>query len=415
MSAERFDVIVVGGGPGGTSTGIMLAKRGYKVLLLERERFPRFHIGESLLPALWDLWDELGVTAEMEAVGFVIKQGINFAMFEPPTEIALLTGEFPRYFQRPYTYHVERARYDQIMLEHARRCGVDAREEWTVEDVLFEGDRCVGVVAGPNGQPGQPYHAPMVVDATGRNCLMSRKLGWRKPDPTLNKLSHFTHYQGADPRDHDGTTMTEIHSIDGGWIWYIPLTGDIVSVGAVLDAKAFGSQKGPQARFDHAVAGCPKIREWVEGARQTIDMHTISNISYLNDSFVGNGFVLVGDASMFVDPIFSAGVTIAVRGGIFAAECIHDCFQRGDFSAERMSPYEARIRLPMSRIFRMIYNWYGILEKKDPNNLIARSRRVPLLRERLIVLFSGGYDKIDMEAILQAAGADAQGNPLQPA
>lgn len=404
MNAEQFDVIVVGGGPGGTSTATMLAKRGHKVLLLERERFPRFHIGESLLPALWDLWDELGVTAEMEAAGFVIKQGINFSMFEPPTEIALLTGEFPRFFQRPYTFHVERARFDVIMLEHARRCGVDAREEWNVADVLFEGDRCVGVVAGPVGQPAQPYHAPMVVDATGRNCLISRKLRWHTLDPTLNKLSHFAHFRGAWRRDNDGTTMTDIHSIEDGWIWYIPLADDIVSVGAVLDARAAGGNKGPRARLDEAVASCPKVREWLAGAQQTIDVHTISNISYLNDCFVGDGFVLVGDASMFVDPIFSAGVTIATRGGIFAAEAIHGCFEHGDFSAERLTPYEVKIRLPMSRIFKMIRNWYGILAKKDPNNLIARSRTVPLLRERLIVLFSGGYDKVDMEAILRAAG-----------
>jgi len=135
----------------------------------------------------------------------------------------------------------------------------------------------------------------------------------------LNKLSHFTHFRGAWRRDNDGTTMTDIHSIEDGWVWYIPLADDIVSVGAVLDAKAAGGTKGPQARFDQAIAGCPKVREWVAGAQQTMGMHTISNISYLNDCFVGNGFVLVGDASMFLDPIFSAGVTIAVRGGIFAA------------------------------------------------------------------------------------------------
>jgi FAD-dependent halogenase len=414
MNQEQFDVVVAGGGPAGSSAATILAKAGHRVLVLEKERFPRFHVGESLLPAGWDLWDRLGVTAAIEQGGFVVKQGANFGMFNQPEQVTLLTAEYPEYFQRPYTYHVERAKFDELLLNNAIRAGAEVRQEWTVADVIMEGDQAVGVMAGPNGETPHEIRARVVVDATGRSCLLSRKLGWRKPDPNLNKVSHYAHFVGAKRKDNKDpefpdSTMTDIHTIDGGWIWYIPLSNDVVSVGVVLDAKFAGHLKGPQARFDYAVANCPLVSEWMAGSRQTTEMHTISNISYLNDSFVGDGFVMIGDASMFVDPVFSAGVTIAIRGGIFAADCIHEALIQNDVRAQRFRPYEEKIRVPMGRIFKMIRNWYGILEKKDmANNIFTRSRRVPLLRERLIVLLSGGYDKVDLEAILKAAAESEQ-------
>lgn len=413
-TSERFDVVVIGGGPGGASAGAFLARNNLNVLVLEREKFPRFHIGESLLPAGWELWEKIGVTRDIEAAGFVLKQGIMFGMFQHP-EVKLLTAEYPDYFVHPWTFHVERAKFDEILLNNARKQGATVREEWTVKEVLFEGDQAVGVLAGPNGEAPRRIEARMVVDASGRDCMLARKMGWRKPDPVLNKIAHFTHFKGAFRRDSrdvvdigpvfEGSVTTDIYTIDNGWIWYIPLSNDIVSVGAVLDARhARSLGETPQERFDRACAAEPTITKFIQGSRQVMEMKTISNISYLNEQFVGNGFALVGDASMFVDPIFSAGVTLAMRGGVYAGECILDCFAHNDFSAERMRPYEKRIKHPMHSIFKMIYNWYTILDKKDANNIINRARQIPLLRERFIVLLSGGYDKMDLERILVAAG-----------
>ncbi|QSA96320.1 NAD(P)/FAD-dependent oxidoreductase [Methylococcus sp. EFPC2] len=415
MREEHFDVAVIGGGPGGASAATILARAGKRVVLFERSRFPRFQIGESLLPAGWDLWRRLGVTEKIEAEGFTVKQGTTFGMFNEKPDVVLLTAEYPDYFERPYTYHVERARFDEILLDHAAECGVEVRQEWSVQDVLFEGERAVGVLAGPNGETPAPIHAQVVVDASGRACHIARKLGWLRPHPELNKIAHYSHFTGAFRRDpHDVVSVgeviedsvtTDIHTIEGGWLWYIPLKNGITSVGAVLDAR-FAKTLGaaPQERFDRAVQSCDCVREWMKDARQAMELKTVSSIAYMNDCFHGAGFVLVGDASMFIDPVFSAGVTLALRGGVYAADAILDGFAHGnDFSAARLGAYEDRIREPMERIFKMIYNWYRILDQKDANNIILRARQMPMLRERFIVLLSGGYDKVSMAQILAAA------------
>ena len=408
---ERVDVVVIGGGPGGASVATVLAEAGLQVLVLERERFPRYHVGESLLPALWELWDRLGVTATIEAAGFVPKQGIRFGMFEDPEDVLLLTAEHPEYFPRSYAYHVDRARFDALLLENARAKGAEVRQGWTVSDVVLRDGWATGVLAAPNGETPRPIEASVVVDATGRDCLIARKMGWRRPDPALNKVAHYTQFAGVSQqpaaglppaaRRLPGSATTDIHTVEGGWLWYIPLPGDVASVGVVLDAHRSGRLGGsPQTIFERALAECERLRAPLTGARQLLPVETVSGISYINESFVGNGFVLVGDASMFVDPIFSAGVTLAIRGGVYAADCILDAFQQGDFSAARLRPYESRIRQPMDRIFEMIRHWYAILEERRPNDMIRRARDIPWLRERLIVLLSGGYEKIDLESFL---------------
>jgi halogenation protein CepH len=409
MVAERYDVVVAGGGPAGSAAATTLVQRGYKVALFERERFPRFHIGESLLPGLWDLWASLGVTERLDDMRFPLKQGVNFSLPGVDGDIAFRTDEYPEYFPRPYAFHVDRARFDQTLLNHARKTGVEVYEGWSVEEVHFDGGKATGFTVRSDDGTTHRVAASAVVDATGRNCLLARRLSWRKPDPALNKLAYFTHFRGAHvPLTPEGNVMTDIHAIPGGWIWYIPLPNDVVSVGTVLDTETLRQSgvKGVEERFRQGIARSPRILKWIEGSEQVEPMHTISNISYLNDSFVGDGFVLVGDAACFVDPIFSAGVTLAMRGGIFAAEALDEGLKRGDVSADALRVYEQRIRKPMERIFALIYSWYEILKRGDANNIFVRSRRIPILREKLVVLLSGGYDKADLRSFLVEAGKE---------
>jgi FAD-dependent halogenase len=400
------DVIVIGAGPAGSSSAILLRQRGYRVIVLEREVFPRFVVGESLLPAAWDLWEKLGVRERIERTDYPVKRGVLFRIedTQETSEFLIRTDEFPEYFTRPYTYHVDRAHFDQSLVERAVEVGADVRQGWEVQDALFDGDRAVGVRAvDPEGRR-HNLGARFVIDASGRRTLLATRLGRRYKNPDLLKVAYYTHFAGGGARRaDDGSTVTDIHSTEGGWVWYIPLRDDTVSVGVVLDAAFVQAQKsGPQALFDRALEGDEVIRKWLDGARQKLELKKISSISYLADSFVGDGFVLVGDAAMFIDPIFSAGVMLAMRSADYAVEIIAKALETGDVSGAALAPYEERIRKPIQKMQSIILNWYRIMQQKNRNHIFRLSQTAPLLREQLVVLLSGGYDKADLDAFLEA-------------
>jgi halogenation protein CepH len=271
-----------------------------------------------------------------------------------------------------------------------------------VTEVLFEGARAVGVAYTDRTGQRREVASKVVVDATGRSTLLAGHLKRRYANPKLRKAAFYTHFRGADWRaNDDGSTVTDIHATDGGWLWCIPLRDRVTSIGLVVDGaflKARGEQT-PEELFQAAIAGNAEFAAWLAGAEQTMPLHRVPSISYLNDDFVGDGFVMIGDAALFVDPIFSAGVTIATRAGDFAADVISAALKAGDTSAAAFKPYEEKIRQPIEKIGKMIVNWYKIMEHGDRSNIFEWTRRMPALRERLVVLLSGGYDKVDLDAI----------------
>src|SRR6266540_278506 len=405
------EVVVIGGGPAGSSCAILLAMRGHRVVLLERDSFPRFMIGESLLPAAWDLWDRLGVRDRIEDAGYPVKRGVLFRIEDTEGfhEFLIRTDEFPQYFVRPFTFHVDRAHFDRMLLTRAREVGVDVRERHNVKDVIFDGSRATGVsYLDPVGQA-STIEAPVVVDASGRRTLLATKLGRRYANPDLVKAAYYAHFEGAGRRlADDGSTVTDIHSTEGGWIWYIPLRRDVVSVGVVLDtAYVQAAPRGRDELFRHAVQNDDQISAWLSGARQCFEIKAIPSISYLSHSFVGDGFLMVGDAAMFIDPIFSAGVMLAMRGAEFAAEVISRGLRSGDVSSETFLPYEKRIRKPIAKMHKIITNWYDIMASRDRNHIFRLSQQAPLMREQLVVLLSGGYDKADMDVFLRETNSAA--------
>ncbi len=392
-----FDVIVIGGGPAGASCATFLAQAGQTVVLLEKAVFPRYSVGESLLPAVWDLLDALGVTEMVEASCYPIKAGVRFRL-HADREYLLRTNEFPQYFSRPFAVHVDRDHFDRLLLDNARDKGVDVRQGCAVAQVLFENERAVGVEL-EHGKGS--LRAPVVVDATGRATLLASRLGRRYNNPKLKKVSYYTIFEGAGRELLEHCVVTDIHTTEGGWIWYIPLRNDRASVGVVLDA-AFVKQQtdDPEAQFARALAANGTLSGWLAGATQAMPLERLPAISYLSDDLVGDGFVMIGDAALFVDPIFSAGVTIAIRSAQFAAEAIVAGLASGDTSAAALKVYETRLRKPLEKIYQMILNWYEILDSDDRDHFFELSRKLPMLRERLIVLLSGGYDKLDMDALL---------------
>ncbi len=353
--ADGYDVVVVGGGPGGSTTGAFLARAGRRVLLFEREPFPRFHVGESLLPATLPILDRLGVHGTIAERGFQKKIGATFHDQE--------TGlEHTFYFLRDkpwpsYSYQVPRADFDALLLDHARKLGVDVRQPATVESVAFDADG-VTVGAVSHGQRTET-RARFLVDASGRAGLLAQKVGRRERVPNLGKVALFAHWRGAwrAPAPDEGNIR--IYVFENGWFWWIPLHEDRTSVGCVMHAKTVREWAGPRdALYLEMIRRCRKVAEHLDGAERVTDIHREANFSYRNEPVVGDRFLAVGDAIAFVDPIFSGGLHIAVQSGELAAQEIDRALADGRFEARRFRRYERRVWAGLRPFFKFIHKYY---------------------------------------------------------
>lgn len=353
-----FDVIVAGGGPAGSSTANFLRQRNYRVLVLERERFPRFHIGESLLPFTNDLWKELGVYEKMDAT-YIHKPGAMFVHEESG-------AEFTYYFDtavrpgRPYAFQVKRAEFDQMLLEHAASLGAEVRQETQVDDVKFEPDGVTVRATGPSG--GYEVRAPMFVDATGRDAMMANRRRNKIPDDlvTTNVAVHCM-YSGVDRSGAPAEGNIIIGLFDGGWWWLIPFKDGDTSVGIVLEKRFTKVNRGasPAEMYAAALEATPHLRHRLRDAKAILPVGTQGNWSYRSREFYGDRLLCVGDAAAFVDPLFSTGVLLAVNGAKFAAERIDDAFKAEDFSAARLAPYQDQCLAGMEIFKRLVHEFYA--------------------------------------------------------
>lgn len=408
MSIQKgsdYDVIIVGGGPAGSTAGTLLAQLGHRVLIVEKEIFPRFHIGESLLPATWEIWQRLGFVEKM-AKNFAPKPGVLFTIHNDEQHMFSM-DEARDLLYRPYAFHVRRSEYDKLLLDHAREHGVEVWDGAAVKDVLFDGQRAEGVVVAKKDGQVRRVMAPVIVDATGRETLLARKMGWLRPDPTLNKVAYFTHYKGAYNMTATEPVPTYIFGLEAAWLWYIPMNDDITSVGVVMDMNhpRHRERDNSTALLADFVKDCPTITNWLEGATPTERVRGIPNISYINERFTGDGFVMIGDAAMFVDPIFSSGVYLAMRSAQIAADTIHAAFEKGDFSQAFLSSYEQELRQHQKTIFGMIRNWYKLLESESPEMAVksfSRVARSPLMRRNfLLTVVAGLFKKGDIVPLME--------------
>lgn len=352
----RREVVVVGGGPAGAATAGFLARAGRDVLVLERERFPRFHIGESLLPASVPILRRLGVAERLDEVGFQRKWGAHFA-FRRLGKVRSI--EFARAIGAPAAraWQVRRADFDQLLLEHARSLGAEVREQTAVRQVLVEGTRAVGVEL----EDGSVIEAAVVVDATGRDTLLGAQLGLRERDPVLRQAALFAHFEGPGPDlGRDGGDILVV--ADGGsWWWLIPLDAGTTSVGVVLPAEAMRARGGRSLEelFDQLVAGIPEVAEPLGRARRSSQVWPAADFSYRLRSFSGDGWVAVGDAGAFLDPVFSSGVHLALDGAEGAAAVIaKGLARRGTVLASDFARWERRLRRGLDRFRRFIVGFY---------------------------------------------------------
>lgn len=357
VEAQRYDVLVIGGGPGGSAAATYLGRAGRKVLLLEKEVFPRFHIGESLLPYNTEIFEEMGVLPTLMQEGFPRKFGAQFHLGNglKSTLFVFSEGRFTRQHE---AIQVERAKFDHILLKHARASGTDAREGWTVTKYVNEAD-CICVEArSPEGTK-EKFSAEYLIDASGRGNLTGNQDGLRVVHPNLKKLAvfgHFNHVQ-LDPGPKAGDTV--IVRLDNKWFWVIPLSAEKTSVGCVMDGEEFARMKmKPEAVFQHWVETSAVMRQRMKHAELVGPIYTTSDFSYKNTRFVGPRLLRVGDAAGFMDPIFSAGVYLAMYSGRLGALAVLDALQTPNRAQTFLRQYEKKVFRAMEAYWELVENYY---------------------------------------------------------
>jgi len=352
------DVAVIGGGPAGASTAIYLRQHGYHTVVLEKLRFPRFHIGESLLPANRSLFDELGIHDEVKTRGYPTKFGAEFVS---------QCGDHVRkfYFREALlpvgttAYQVLRSDFDHIVLNRARAVGADVREQAAVTEVTPKDDG-FDVTVEPKGADSYRLHARVLVDASGQDTFLSSRLHLKEVDEDHRRFAVFSHFRGVErSRGEDAGNIRIIPFGEGHWFWVIPLRDDLTSVGAVVTKEVLREHRDDiESYFEATIEATPALTRRMSHAERVEPVRAIADFSYESTQYAGKRFLIVGDAAAFVDPVFSAGVLMAMSSAKDAAKAIHTAFQTNDFSARALKSYDREHRRKLRIMSRLIRAYY---------------------------------------------------------
>jgi len=355
----NYDAIVIGGGPAGSTAAAILAQKGRKVVLLEKEKFPRYHIGESLLPYGFFTLERLGVLDKIKKSHFVKKFSVQFVSEDG-------RSSQPFYFhthlkhEAAQTWQVLRSELDQMLLDNAREKGAEVIEEITAREPIRENGAIQGVKAVDKSGAEREFRAPITIDASGRDAFFVTRNGWKIRDAYLNKIAVWTYYKSAqrDPGIDEGAT-TVAYVPEKGWFWYIPLAGDVVSVGVVAEKDYLMKHtKDLKEIFHQEVAKNVWVQQHLAVGEQFGPYRITGEYSYRSRYCAANGLVLAGDAFAFLDPVFSSGVMLALRSGELAADAADAALTDGDFSAERFTAYGAEFCKRIESMRRLVYAFY---------------------------------------------------------
>ncbi|HEV7225168.1 MAG TPA: NAD(P)/FAD-dependent oxidoreductase [Pirellulales bacterium] len=357
---QETDVVVIGGGPAGSTVSTLLAQHGCRVKLYERERFPRFHIGESLIPETYWVFERLKMLAKMKASPFVKKYSVQFV-----NSGGKLSAPFYFWDNKPHecsqTWQVIRSEFDQMMLENAQEQGVEVHQATRVMEVLFEGERAAGVRIQKEDGSRQEVRAQVVVDASGQSTMLQNRLKLRLWDPVLNKGAIWTYFQGAyrDSGRDEGCTLVVQTADRKGWFWYIPQHDETVSVGVVAPFDYLFKGRGSHEQtYLEEVEACAAIKERVSIGRRATGYFATKDYSYRSKQVAGEGWVLIGDAFGFLDPLYSSGVLLALKSGELAADAIAEGLAKGDTSAAQLGQWGEMFNRGVDRMRRLVCEYY---------------------------------------------------------
>ena len=416
--SRNYDAIVVGGGPAGATVSTLLAQNGRKVVVLEKEKFPRYHVGESLIPYCYFPLERIGMLEKMNQMGFVRKQSVQFVATDGKLSQPFY---FVDHSDHPssVTWQVDRATFDTMMLDNAREKGVQVHEETKVKNfVTDQANRVIGVTAEDKAGTALEFKAPITIDCTGQDGLALKRNGWRIPEKVLKKTAVWTYFKGskrAEGRDEGATTIAYLPA--KGWFWHIPLANDLVSVGAVADKEyLFGETRDLETIIFREIEKNPWIKDKLECGEQCHGFHAASDYSYRSKHIAKDGLVLAGDAFSFLDPVFSSGVFLALTTGAAAADAVEACYADGNFSADRFEDYGQYCRNALEAMRKIVYAFYDL-----DFNFKSLIQKYPHLHADLTDCLIGNVFK-DFDMLFQALREFmhvpedlAHGRPLEPA
>ncbi|MFZ9792783.1 MAG: NAD(P)/FAD-dependent oxidoreductase [Gemmataceae bacterium] len=397
FSSNTLDVIVIGGGPAGAAAATILAQHGLSVRLFEREKGARFHIGESLMPDTYWTLRRMGVLEKIKASKFTKKYSVQFV-----TDTGKESQPFYFFENNPHeasqTWQVVRSEFDKMLLDNASDLGADIQYGCRVMDAIFEGDRCVGVkVQGPDGTINDVF-AKVVVDASGQSLVLGSRLKIKVPDPNLRKASVWAYFKGASREAglDEGATLVLQTEGKKGWFWYIPLQDNIVSVGVVGSLEdMFADKLSHEEIFERELNRCPAAKKRVSVGERVTGYYSTKDFSYKCSQVAGNGWVLVGDAFGFLDPIYSSGVFLALKSGEMAADAIAEGLKKNNTSAEQLGKWGPQFIQGMDRMKRLVYAFY------EGFSFGGFIRKNPDMKRHVIDLLVGDLFKDSVDTVVE--------------
>lgn len=384
-AARTCDVLVVGGGPAGTTVATLLVERGHRVILIEKDRHPRFHIGESLLPLNLPLLDYLGVRSEIES-NAIHKYGVQFVS---PYHGKEVTYDFSQAFDKrfPYAFQVRRSVFDHILSHNASAKGVEVIEGTRVTAVDLSDDRNVRITARDESDAEHEWNARFVVDASGRDTLLAGRMSLKQRNPKNNTAAVFGHFTGARRLPGKAEGNISIVWFDHGWFWFIPLIDGTTSVGAVCPAQVFKSRNTTDlsAFLMSLISEAPEIADRLKDAQLVSPAVATGNYSYSSIQLAGRNHLLVGDACAFIDPVFSAGVYLAMSTAFFGADAVDTCLRQPQRATRALRAYERRTRKALGAFTWFIYR----IREPAMRNLFMSPRNLFRIEETVLSLLAG--------------------------